>query len=395
MLKSGESLEAPVGLVPTTNGQGETAPGPSDQPKRVTTLAQLIEKYMADPAKDRSQKTVAGYTVIFRVLKELLGEKKDIRAVTIEDCETVRDILRDLPPNFSKIAAYRGKTAPEIAKLARKDGRRRMSDTTVNSYLNNLSSLFNWAKRKRLIEFSPAEGLRVAVKTRKEDRQLPFSTDQLQALFSAPLYTGCQNDALGYSTPGPNRPRRGRFWVPLLSLFGGLRLNEACQLLVEDIEERDGVPVILVRPDEDGDKRVKTAAGRRVVPVHPELERIGFLEHFETIRDAGEERLFPELEKGKSGYYSDPFSKWFSRFQDKAGAAKKRTSFHSFRHSFRDALREAGTAQEIVEALGGWASTAGTSSIYGAGHRASTLAKEIANVRYEGLGLSHLYDHGE
>jgi integrase len=166
-----------------------------------------------------------------------------------------------------------------------------------------------------------------------------------------------------------------------------MRLNEACQLAVDDVATKDGVDVILVRADGDG-KRVKSEAGERLIPVHPELKRLGFLGHVEDMRAAGEARLFPDLPMGRNGYYSDPFQKWFGRFLDKAGAKAPKTSFHSFRHCFRDALREADVPRDAVLALGGW-TAGGTEEIYGGGLKASTLAREIAKVRYD-LDLGHL-----
>ena len=45
--------------------------------------------------------------------------------------------------------------------------------------------------------------------------------------------------------------------------------------------------------------------------------------------------------------------------------------------------------RDAVLALGGWAA-GGTEVIYGGGLRASTLAREVAKVRYPGLDLGHL-----
>jgi hypothetical protein len=45
---------------------------------------------------------------------------------------------------------------------------------------------------------------------------------------------------------------------------------------------------------------------------------------------------------------------------------------------------------ERVRALGGWAAGGGADAGYGDGLRPSTLAAEIAKVRYPGLDLSHL-----
>src|SRR4051812_8573548 len=102
-------------------------------------------------------------------------------------------------------------------------------------------------------------------------------------------------------------------------------------------------------------------------------------------------RLFPECPKSAKGNYSDPFQKWFSGYLTRIGAKTPKTSFHSFRHCFRDALREAEISSEIAKVLGGWASFGSAEAQYGTGYRPTTLAREIDKVRYSGLDLSHLY----
>jgi integrase len=173
-----------------------------------------------------------------------------------------------------------------------------------------------------------------------------------------------------------------------------MRLNECCQLHVADVRVLDGVHCIMIQEADEqgeGDKRVKTEAGERYVPVHPELTRIGFLQFVAAQREAGERRLFPELKRGAHGYLSDNFQKWWARFVKKIGADRPRTSFHSFRHCYRDALREAGISIERARALGGWSRGEGADAGYGDGLRPSTLAREIGKVRYPDLDLSHLY----
>jgi integrase len=173
-------------------------------------------------------------------------------------------------------------------------------------------------------------------------------------------------------------------------LFTGCRLNELCQLAVADVTVQDDTDVILVRPSAESGARLKTAAARRLIPVHPELVRCGFLDYVEKMRRAGEARLFPELKRDSRGRFADPFQKWFSRFLEKAGAKAPKTSYHSLRHNFRDALREAQVSRDAVLALGGW-KAGGTEELYGGGLRPSTLARELAKVRYGGLDLSPLH----
>jgi integrase len=76
-------------------------------------------------------------------------------------------------------------------------------------------------------------------------------------------------------------------------------------------------------------------------------------------------------------------TRWYLR------AKAPRTSFHSFPHNFRDALREADGSRDVVLALGGW-SAGGTKEIYGGGLRPSTLARAMAQIHYPGLDLSYL-----
>lgn len=121
-----------------------------------------------------------------------------------------------------------------------------MSIANINAYLNRLGSFFNWAESDDLIERNPMRGLRLNDDIHKRDKRKHFSADQLNTIFNAPLYTGCVNDAAGYYKIGTALPRGSRYWVPLLGLFTGMRLNEICQLEFNDIDLIDGIPVIKI-----------------------------------------------------------------------------------------------------------------------------------------------------
>jgi len=248
-----------------------------------------------------------------------------------------------------------------------------------------------------MIDRNPAQGLRVPDPTLRRDKRLPFSTAQLRAIFAAPLYTGCVDDGNGYATPGASRPRNARFWIPLASMFCGLRLNEACQLDVSDIRRIEEIACFVITErsaSNTTDKRLKTASSERIVPIHPELLSLGFMEFVDGRRRAGEAKLFGEVGLGATGYRSTTFSAWFAA---KAGASSRKTCFHSLRHGFRDALREAQVPRDISLALGGWSAPGGSASIsdaYGSGYKVATLFEGISRIRYPMLDLSHLQSAG-
>ncbi|MGU3284436.1 DUF6538 domain-containing protein [Methylobacterium mesophilicum] len=355
------------------------------------TLAEVIAAFRAEPERaGQISKLQQTYASVFRLAGEMFGTDRPIREVDREECKAFRATVQALPPNATK--RFPGKSLVEVAKLAT-PGTDRLRPATVNHYLDSLATLFNYAEGEGWITQNPSK--RLAIKgVKKRHRRDPFTVAELNAMFQAPLYTGCQDDKIGYAIPGPNQPRGGRFWVPLIGLFTGMRQGEIAQLRTDDVRLFQGVLCILISADGDDvdeadRKRVKTEAGERFIPVHPTLKQIGLIRHVEEMRKAKQERLFPDITRGADGYFS-PFSKWFSRFLDAAGVKRDRNAFHSFRHTFRDAMREANVPLDAVVALGGWEG-GGMQAQYGSGQiTAPVLQEHIRRIRYAGLKLAHL-----
>ena len=170
-----------------------------------------------------------------------------------------------------------------------------------------------------------------------------------------------------------------------------MRLNEICQLDIEDVGMHEGILCFRVRDNSGTDKVLKNEYARRTIPVHPELKRIG-LEEFVRQRSAGASKLFPGLHLSAGGHRSERFSRWFNEgFLPKVITKTEQLTFHSFRHGFRDALANVGTPIEAVDALGGWHTYKGASSTYGGVRPVSIIRPYLEAVRFEGLELSHLY----
>jgi len=164
-------------------------------------------------------------------------------------------------------------------------------------------------------------------------------------------------------------------------------LERSLPVGVADVETVDGVTIIHVRASAEG-ARLKTVAAERRVPVHPELVRLG---SSPTSRSIGRRarRAYSLSCHGVGGTFADPFSKWFGRFLTKAKVTAAGAVFHSFRHGWRDRMREAGIPKEVADP---WAAGShGEGSAYGSGYRVATLAEHVAKISYPGLDLSGLY----
>ncbi|WP_216367918.1 hypothetical protein [Oceanidesulfovibrio marinus] len=92
---------------------------------------------------------------------------------------------------------------------------------------------------------------------------------------------------------------------------------------------------------------------------------------------------------GEDGYYSSPFSKWFSRLLRNAGVKSKKNAFHSFQHCFEDACRDSDISKEIMDALQGHGEE-GMSDRYGRGYFLQKLNEAMQRLQYRGLDLDHL-----
>ncbi|HWT52006.1 MAG TPA: tyrosine-type recombinase/integrase, partial [Caulobacter sp.] len=361
------------------------------------TFREVFDLFLSDPSRDRTQKTASIYEGLFNVVSGIWGADIALDDIDRARCRDLLDVLRTLPSNPTK--RFPKLTMVEASRMAKETGLTSvLSAGSINGYMAKLRTLLTFAVQEGWIERNVAKGLGVIDPIRRRDKRLPFAMEQLRLIFDAPLYRGCIDDGAGYATPGPSRPRRGRFWIPLIALYTGMRLNEICQLDVADIQIVEGVDCIFVGlgpSTEASDKRLKTASSERYIPIHPALHDLGLMDFVAKQRRAGRRKLFSDLPASSTGYYSDKFSRWFSRFTEKAGAARPRTCFHSFRHCYRDALREAGIPHEVALALGGWASAGGKGDVeiaaaYGRGYRLSTLLQAVEKVEFPGLDLRHL-----
>jgi integrase len=134
-----------------------------------------------------------------------------------------------------------------------------------------------------------------------EPDRAPWEPADLRVLFASSVFTEGA------------RPKAGRgeaaFWLPLLGLFTGARLGEIAPLSAADVktDELTSIHSIVITEDLEQGRRLKTSGSRRVVPMHPELVSIGFIEFVQRVRQkhGGKARLFPLLTRGRRGGYGE------------------------------------------------------------------------------------------
>ena len=147
-------------------------------------------------------------------------------------------------------------------------------------------------------------------------------------------------------------------WLIALISDSGMRLSEACGLLIGDIKLDAGIPYLDIKPHPW--RRLKTKGSARQLP----LVGSSLWAAQRVVTKASGEFAFPRYcndKTAKANSASGSLNKWLRK------RVPEGCVVHSFRHSFRDRLREVQCPSDMIDALGGW-STAGVGSRYGTGY---------------------------
>jgi integrase len=259
-----------------------------------------------------------------------------------------------------------------------------MSRPTVVKLLGFLRAAFQCIVNDGVIEVNPFAGIEVRLdkKEQAQKSRLPFLPEHLQTIFSGPIYQQA-------FVP---RPSLGNacYWLPLLALFTGARLEELGQLHAEDVcmHPEHGQ---YMRIHDEGKRHVKTDSSIRNVPVHSELVKLGFLELVEVTKSG---RLFPALRYDSSEILTSSFSYWFGQYLDQLEIISPQLVFNSFRHTFSENCKQKATLipSEVREAIVGHLSPKLIKNMYGnPQYPLGPMAEAMKHVDYAGLDLSAAY----
>lgn len=343
----GEVIDTPVAARVSPPAQQPVAP-----PNEYDNFEALRDYWFKQSSKSQSALTIANTAI--KKFRDLVGDLKPAEVTKIHTID-LKDAL--------------------IAKGA--------APATINKDMGILRAIFSTAEANSKLPTNPFKGWKDLPIPEKEEED-PYTIEELKLIFNSRIFKE------GY------RPKQGKgeaaFWLPLISLYTGCRLNEGTQIFTEDVSSLDGMPYILIKPDSATGRRVKDSKKRRV-PIHPDLVRMGFLEYAAKMKQEGHVQLFPELKitrvKGKLG---DKWGSWWSSYVRKdLGITRVPLPFHSFRHTFIEHGRISKIDNELRRIIEGHAVNSVDMKHYGNSlYPLEPLYEEIVKLRFRGLDLSHL-----
>ena len=338
-------------------------------------LSDLIVDYMNDKGsiRDSSIRAYRSHLTDFMEISEL----ETLDQISADRLRLYKKRFTQLPPNRKKNPKYKHLSVMQILDL---NVEIKVSRDTCKAAFSAVSSFLIWLKNQQYLSESYKSILKLDGKKKKSDvNRSVFSNDDLEAIFSVEDYR-----SHGF------RSYPFRYWVPLIGLYSGMRLNEICQLHVNDIQKVENIWVFNV--NDEGVKQLKTSTSRRLIPIHSQLVKLGILEYVKSRNN--EKMLFGQLKVDRDGKFYRSASRFFNEsykgkkgLLDWSGIERKtslgRKDFHSFRHTFINCAKQSNVNIGVIKELVGHTTSDVTLETYGKNYSLAVKKKAINKIVFE------------
>jgi integrase len=372
----------PAGLNIRPYEAGPTPAGPAatieplqqslDEHPVIAVGEQLIEEKLQDRNWDPKTCRQARHT--FHLVAKVLQEAgvASIAGLRQSHCKAFKDLLRAVSPDYGKSSADRHRTTAELRlegqkwskrkaeKLAKAKGNQvgevkpedvkpGLQGVTINRHLGFLGNLLDYVKASggpvdRDIDLTI---LRVKdKKDRARNKTATFSAADMEAVFRLPCFVGCES----WKKPmraGTDVFHRALYFAPILLYYSGARRDEICGLVVEELLAE---PMPYIKLQHNRTRRVKNSQSARDVALHPELERLGFLEYVRSVKELGYDLCFPDLwsPTSRSPLGDRLYDEFIGGLREAVPESQERRKvIHSLRKTLNNDLKQARVAVEV------------------------------------------------
>ena len=310
-------------------------------------FSEVIPEYLEFMKRNkRRQSSIYETEVTYQDFIEIIGDKP-VSQYTRNDARDYRNTICKLPKNRKKLKDYRGKSISELLKMDIPDSHI-LSIDTQTKFNSRIIAIWNYM----IDEYNDFVTDNVFRRTstskitvRKKDKKDAFTKEDLKVIFDPNNYL---EEIFNNKYSRTKEFVFPYYFVPILAVHTGCRLEELCMMKTDDIVKVDNIWVYRLR--EQGnygneDTKVKTQSSERDLPLHPVLvETLDFVSYVKFVKKNGHERVFHELPfNPQRKVYHKNVNRFFNdRYLTKIGLkpTHRKISFHSFRHSVETHLTE-------------------------------------------------------
>lgn len=275
-------------------------------PAKTKPFSDCVTLYLAEKKHDNSAKTLLEKQSTLEEFQRFFGDL-DLNLVTAEQAISYKN--RQISDGLSALR--------------------------INKRVGFLRDFFTYAINNRLyFQDNPFQNLGISRKSKlaqKVKSYEAFSDDDLKAIFENPEFLTFMN-------------KPDYYWLPLLALHSGARIEELASLKLTQIRQENGVWFFKI-------EKAKNKNSVRQIPIHPQILALGFDKYTESVKDKGGQ-LFPHLKDSINGF-SKNCSRRFGLYLEKIGIKDGRKVFHSFRSTFINRMTYLNTHPAILMAVVG------------------------------------------
>ena len=355
----------------------------SVQPKTAATLPDLIAQYCNERQQDSkiTDKSKGEIRQALDTFQELIIDVSGQSNIPIDKIDRpiliqMKERLSQLPPRRKQLVKYKDLTIKSVIELRETNSDPVITEGTKRKILTIISVFGDWCHQFRHVQVNHFAKLADGSRHGPSEREMrkPYTQAQLAAIFSDKGV-----GAVEYHCD---------YWLPLLALYTGARLNELCQLRPEDVIEKNSVGglVISVTGALTGTKNGRS----RWVALHPKVLELGFLEFVERRRnqltllneDSSIGGALSGLRwEGKNKFGRNP-GRRFTRLLERVHAHEQGRAFHGFRHNLTDALKQAKVTPELISEIDGRTVGSITMDRYSERYSLATQLEALRKVDY-------------
>ena len=130
--------------------------------------------------------------------------------------------------------------APFASVLLREDPKRSVSRSVLSSILSQLNSIYQFevsqcARKTKAKHY-------IKIKRLEKDRKQDFTNEEIQTIFNHNVYL-----PFIFNNKKHEKYRYPYYWVPIISVLTGCRVEEICQMETESIVKEKGVWIYRLR----------------------------------------------------------------------------------------------------------------------------------------------------
>lgn len=339
----------PPTLSPTASTLAEPSAKVSSGIERML-LSQMVDLHLRNMKRSKrgERSATRERRYILDLLAKVVGDKP-VDEITVEDATAFADFLTVWPVYQHNHPDFKHMSALSIAAKAKANKMRPIHSATQAKHIKAIKAFFHWCVESKAVLVDPFRFIELSryrdLIQRKKD---VFSVPDLEALFNA-------DRQRTHTEPH-------KFWAPLIAFYTGMRINEICQLYLDDIKsetvkdetgKKHTVSYFDVTPFRDG-QSVKSAYSRRRIPIHSKLIELGFENYLADVRQSGAIHLLPGLTWGTDGP-GRVITQWFNgpHLRKQCGITSHSKSLHCFRHTITTLADRCWVPTSIMRTING------------------------------------------